>query len=225
MSVTSHPRTGAQAAIALAVILQLFLAACDGPQAGGSTDNERVVASEKGAEDPEEAGQTSDAFSDSGCMNRYFPLARTVTPPAEVRFYCAAPWNQASFARVRKILDQAGIDVVGIAVRGTAPQNKSAMETLAPLALDQADQGPPGMGALYRAFKVLPLLEAIRQGSDAEVFASLAPEDLAALRRAASALDWNAPALEAGSAEQPALALSANATLADVPNVILTIAR
>ena len=203
--------------------LHLLISGCDSRQPVLREGNADSASDPRDSVAP--ASETAVAFSSGGCMERHFPLARMVEPPPEVRFYCAAPWNRDSFEQVRQVLDQAGVDVVGIAIRNTAPENREMMTAVAPLALDQADQGPPGMGALYRAYKVLPLLQALHRGTDEDLFAGLTPEDVEALRRAAGALDWDAPALESGSADQSAAGLAADARIADVPDLILRIAN
>ncbi len=160
------------------------------------------------------------------CFRTYFPIALGMpmsAVPSEVRFYCAAPWNLQAFESVRKALDNSRFDVAGSASRMTSGlKAKMVLQTL-PMAISAADNGPPGMGAVYLTYHVLPLAYALHKGtSDAAVIEkAMDKQDAAKLRAAAAAIDWKLTVV-ANVKDFPATApVSANATLGDLPMGIL----
>lgn len=153
-------------------------------------------------------------------MKTHFPLAAEMTPPPEVRFYCAAPWNETTFRDFRASLDANGVDLAGLMIRGASPEQRSIMESVAPMALSQADQGPPGMGNIYRAQKVLPLLWAIHNGDGAEVLDQLDPSDLESLRKTQAMVNWEAPAIQ-GSVGVTTAQVGEQTKLSEIPGIIL----
>lgn len=160
------------------------------------------------------------------CFRTHFPIAlgmpMSAVPP-EVRFYCAAPWNIRAFETFRKALETSRFDVAGTASRmSSGLRSKATLQTL-PMAISAADQGPPGMGAVYLTYHVLPLAYALHNGGpDASVVEkAMDKQDVTVLRSAAASVDWKLAVIAEAKAFPATAPVRPNATLADLSMGIL----
>lgn len=170
------------------------------------------------------------AFSSMDCYRVYFPLAlgipESVVPP-EVKFYCAAPWNIEVFDSVRTALARANFDIVEAAVRAAPDYKKDLLRYTLTFAVEQAENGPPGMGAVWYVYHVLPSLYALHSNSaDAQyVIRNYAAEDTAALRAAATKIDWTQIAEHDGAISHGTGTSIRGKHLSDVSYVISSLAK
>lgn len=186
------------------------------------------------------ASELVEAFSKSKCMEAHFAVAlQTASPPPEVRFFCAAPWNFAALKSVKAAANQAGFNLEHALVRTMSGEDKEMLASLVRMSLTAAEQGPDGLGAAVYAFKLVPLLHAARDPETA-VYAELTKqfhsEDVQKLTTAAATLDWDQPVLDSatpamkfelydasagGRAVELFIAPETNSTLNDLASMIL----
>src|SRR5688500_7994029 len=89
--------------LALTVALLLLAPSCD--NSSPDQQNDSAGSLEDGANQasgPSAVVTAEGAFSSASCMEQHFPAAQVMTPPPEVRFYCAAPWNGSTFAQLNE---------------------------------------------------------------------------------------------------------------------------
>ena len=168
--------------------------------------------------------QTKD-FKTKECYKEYFPLAIGIpnsSIPPEVQFYCAAPWNIAAFESVSAEIKNVDFDIVSATVRTVPVHKKKFLEKSLTLAIQAADKGPPGMGAVWRVYYFLPLLNALRDNSPAalEVHKIFQKDDVKKLKVAANKINWNQPAFNQIQ-HQSTPAIEGDAHLKDIAAFIL----
>lgn len=220
--------------IALATLI--VLPACSDPkQESGDTRGAASATAATGSHEGELVGHipfgSHPVFTRRFCLAENFSLAlalpENATPP-EVRFYCAAPWKLEAFAGVQSALRTAGVDVIGATVRASPPAGRAVLQQSMQLAESQADAGPPGMGALWKAYHFLPFLAALRSHSadEAVIVAHFDRDDVQKMRRASGLIDWRAPAVDLSVARgDEVTGLASNPTLSDASAYILTLAQ
>jgi len=171
---------------------------------------------------PSARWEDSGTFTSKACYQQYFPLVfgvPSVAVPPEVRFYCAAPWNIASFEQVSVALKESGFDAVGATVRAAPEEKRPLLEKVLPLAIRAANEGPRGMGAVWHTYHFLPILDAINRNSSSVDFQK---EDVEKLRQAAKKIDWAQPVLVIGVTQENS-AISKDARLHEVAQFILSL--
>lgn len=167
-------------------------------------------------------------FTPESCYEKYFPLALQIpagSVPPEVRLYCAVPWDFAALESIKDALETAKYDIVGATLRTTSGTNRVLVSKTLPMALNAADAGPPGLGATYRAYSMLPLLyEIYSKTPDAKKWlATIDSNDAVALTSAASAIKWDRPALAKDQLPAKSAILQQGARLSDAIKVIAVV--
>lgn len=180
-----------------------------------------------GCDKPPASPTTATAFTTT-CFEQNFPLALKIADamvPNEIKFFCAAPWNFDTFQHVKDALQERHFDIVESAVRQAPSVKQAALREAMAMAQGAADAGPPHLGVTWYVQKVLPMLHALkfRTEDEAIVVSNFSAADLAIMRAAATAINWQQPALAPSSVEGTAQPTADNGmVLADVPRIILS---
>lgn len=166
-------------------------------------------------------------FSTQACYARYFPLALKIADsmiPAEVRFFCTAPWDFDAFQRVKDELVKRKFDIADAFARASVPSKQGLVRSAIRLNQQAAESGPPGLPATWYIHKILPALHALKFATPDEALVTrrFAAADVAIMRTVADAIDWKRSALAVapGMAPTPGERVR-TPTLADVPRMIL----
>ena len=125
-------------------------------------------------------------------------LSESALPP-EIRFFCAAPWNVEALASVEVALEQMGFDFIEASLHVVPLANRAELREQMRFANRAALSGPPGLSEAYYAYKVLPLLNALRKGNPkvvAVIENSFDAVDVSKMRKSLAIVDWSQPAFD-----------------------------
>jgi hypothetical protein len=205
----------------IALISVLAVPSCEDAPPPVESNDSNLLGGPNAMEALNEMASVQVPFTKQNCMERNFPGNPIPVIPPQIDFFCTAAWNSESFGAVRQALDRAGVDLAGMSGRMDPNVRNQFAAFLAPMNVDLADAGPPGLGTAYRIYYLLPLLWAIENGEPLE---SLAAQDVQALTAAEAMIDWNWPALEESQQPPQYPPMPDNPRLSDVVPVIQAIA-